>query len=68
MGNGPFSVPPLPRDRESTSWRARRRADGESAEGPWNGDGQGSGDCTGGGETFFQPVTDALAVYGAEIG
>ncbi|MDX2707830.1 S1 family peptidase [Streptomyces sp. PA03-6a] len=28
----------------------------------------GSGDCTGGGETFFQPVTDALEVYGAEIG
>ncbi|MFE0630509.1 S1 family peptidase [Streptomyces sp. NPDC058864] len=28
----------------------------------------GSGDCTAGGETFFQPVTDALQVYGAEIG
>ncbi|MEU1621723.1 S1 family peptidase [Streptomyces sp. NPDC005722] len=28
----------------------------------------GSGDCSGGGETFFQPVTDALEVYGAEIG
>ncbi|MFF3257098.1 hypothetical protein ACFYWP_40405 [Actinacidiphila glaucinigra] len=25
-------------------------------------------DGSGGGETFFQPVTDALAVYGAEIG
>ncbi|KUJ67281.1 streptogrisin [Streptomyces albus subsp. albus] len=28
----------------------------------------GSGDCDSGGETFFQPVTEALAVYGAEIG
>ncbi|MFF8812552.1 S1 family peptidase [Streptomyces pactum] len=28
----------------------------------------GSGDCTSGGETFFQPVTEALAAYGAEIG
>lgn len=28
----------------------------------------GSGDCTGGGETFFQPITEALSVYGAEIG
>ncbi|MEV8313932.1 S1 family peptidase [Streptomyces sp. NPDC059900] len=28
----------------------------------------GSGDCTAGGETFFQPVTTALAAVGAEIG
>ncbi|MGW9176726.1 S1 family peptidase, partial [Streptomyces decoyicus] len=28
----------------------------------------GSGDCTAGGETFFQPVTDALKATGAEIG
>jgi streptogrisin D len=28
----------------------------------------GSGDCTQGGETFFQPVTDALKATGAEIG
>ncbi|MFD4698800.1 S1 family peptidase [Streptomyces niveus] len=28
----------------------------------------GSGDCTSGGETFFQPVTTALAAVGAEIG
>lgn len=28
----------------------------------------GSGDCSSGGETFFQPVTDALAEYGAQIG
>ncbi|MEU2157946.1 S1 family peptidase [Streptomyces sp. NPDC019396] len=28
----------------------------------------GSGDCTAGGETFFQPVTEALQVLGAEIG
>ncbi|MBA2949970.1 S1 family peptidase [Streptomyces himalayensis] len=28
----------------------------------------GSGDCTSGGETFFQPVTEALSAYGAEIG
>ncbi|MFG3058248.1 S1 family peptidase [Streptomyces sp. NPDC048231] len=28
----------------------------------------GSGDCTSGGETFFQPVTEALSVFGAEIG
>ncbi|MDK1475667.1 S1 family peptidase [Streptomyces sp. 549] len=28
----------------------------------------GSGDCSSGGQTFFQPVTDALAEYGAQIG
>ncbi|GAA3793252.1 S1 family peptidase [Streptomyces phyllanthi] len=28
----------------------------------------GSGDCTSGGETFFQPVTEALEVTGTEIG
>lgn len=28
----------------------------------------GSGDCSSGGETYFQPVTEALEVYGAEIG
>ncbi|NUK01560.1 S1 family peptidase [Streptomyces lunaelactis] len=28
----------------------------------------GSGDCTAGGETFFQPVTTALAAVGAQIG
>ena len=28
----------------------------------------GSGDCTSGGTTFFQPVTEALQVFGAEIG
>lgn len=28
----------------------------------------GSGDCTRGGVTFFQPVTEALAAYGARIG
>ncbi|MFJ3228501.1 S1 family peptidase [Streptomyces sp. NPDC086783] len=28
----------------------------------------GSGDCTSGGETFFQPVTEALSVFGAQIG
>lgn len=28
----------------------------------------GSGDCTSGGETFFQPVTTALEAVGAEIG
>ncbi|MEV0642189.1 S1 family peptidase [Streptomyces sp. NPDC050619] len=28
----------------------------------------GSGDCTSGGETFFQPVTEALSAFGAEIG
>ncbi|MFD0384953.1 S1 family peptidase [Streptomyces stramineus] len=27
----------------------------------------GSGDCGSGGETFFQPVTDALRAYGAQI-
>lgn len=27
----------------------------------------GSGDCTSGGETFFQPVTDALSATGAEL-
>ncbi|MEU6659174.1 S1 family peptidase [Streptomyces sp. NPDC046821] len=28
----------------------------------------GSGDCTSGGETFFQPVTEALSTFGAQIG
>lgn len=28
----------------------------------------GSGDCSSGGETFFQPVTEALMTFGAEIG
>jgi streptogrisin D len=28
----------------------------------------GSGDCTSGGETFFQPVTEALSAFGASIG
>jgi len=28
----------------------------------------GSGDCTSGGETFFQPVTEALSPEGAQIG
>lgn len=28
----------------------------------------GSGDCSSGGETFFQPVTEALSTFGAEIG
>ncbi|MGW7433513.1 S1 family peptidase [Streptomyces sp. NPDC054861] len=28
----------------------------------------GSGDCTSGGETFFQPVTTALSAVGAQIG
>ncbi|WP_327357181.1 S1 family peptidase [Streptomyces sp. NBC_01304] len=28
----------------------------------------GSGDCSGGGETFFQPVPEALSAFGAEIG
>lgn len=28
----------------------------------------GSGDCSAGGETYFQPVTDALDALGAEIG
>ncbi|MFF4253356.1 S1 family peptidase [Streptomyces sp. NPDC001663] len=39
--------------------------DGESAIGLTSG---GSGDCTSGGETFFQPVTEALSAEGAEIG
>ncbi|MEV5988988.1 S1 family peptidase [Streptomyces sp. NPDC052051] len=39
--------------------------DGESAIGLTSG---GSGDCTSGGETFFQPVTKALSAVGAEIG
>jgi streptogrisin B len=28
----------------------------------------GSGDCTSGGTTFFQPVTEALSAFGAQIG
>ncbi|MBI0384671.1 trypsin-like serine protease, partial [Streptomyces albiflaviniger] len=28
----------------------------------------GSGDCSSGGETFFQPVPEALQAFGAEIG
>ena len=39
--------------------------DGETAIGLTSG---GSGDCTSGGETFFQPVTKALSAVGAEIG
>ncbi|OIJ94997.1 hypothetical protein BIV23_35655 [Streptomyces monashensis] len=39
--------------------------DGESALGLTSG---GSGDCTNGGQTFFQPVPAALAAYGAQIG
>ncbi|WP_338675657.1 S1 family peptidase [Streptomyces sp. SCSIO 30461] len=38
---------------------------GDSAIGLTSG---GSGDCSTGGETFFQPVTEALQVFGAEIG
>ncbi|MEW1655381.1 S1 family peptidase [Streptomyces sp. NPDC093707] len=39
--------------------------DGESAIGLTSG---GSGDCSNGGETFFQPVPAALQAYGAQIG
>ncbi|TFV31794.1 S1 family peptidase [Streptomyces sp. T1317-0309] len=39
--------------------------DGDTAIGLTSG---GSGDCTSGGETFFQPVTEALSVFGAQIG
>lgn len=39
--------------------------DGETALGLTSG---GSGDCTSGGETFFQPVPEALSTFGAEIG
>ncbi|MBK3627326.1 S1 family peptidase [Streptomyces sp. MBT49] len=38
---------------------------GSSAVGLTSG---GSGDCTSGGETFFQPVTEALSATGARIG
>jgi hypothetical protein len=27
----------------------------------------GSGDCTSGGQTFFQPVTEPLAAYGVSV-
>jgi streptogrisin D len=39
--------------------------DGDTAIGLTSG---GSGDCTSGGETFFQPVTEALSAFGAQIG
>lgn len=39
--------------------------DGDAAIGLTSG---GSGDCTSGGQTFFQPVTEALSVFGAQIG
>ncbi|MCW7942981.1 streptogrisin [Streptomyces hygroscopicus] len=39
--------------------------DGDAAIGLTSG---GSGDCTSGGQTFFQPVTAALAALGAQIG
>nr|WP_242586192.1 S1 family peptidase [Streptomyces sp. MST-110588] len=39
--------------------------DGATALGLTSG---GSGDCTEGGQTFFQPVTEPLAVYGARLG
>ena len=39
--------------------------DGSTALGLTSG---GSGDCCSGGETFFQPVPDALSALGASIG
>ncbi|MEV7382166.1 S1 family peptidase [Streptomyces lydicus] len=39
--------------------------DGETALGLTSG---GSGDCSAGGETFFQPVPQALEAYGAQLG
>ncbi|MFI1164259.1 S1 family peptidase [Streptomyces sp. NPDC020801] len=39
--------------------------DGDTALGLTSG---GSGDCTSGGETFFQPVTEALSATGSRIG
>ncbi|WP_071337043.1 S1 family peptidase [Streptomyces albidoflavus] len=39
--------------------------DGSTALGLTSG---GSGDCSSGGETFFQPVPEALSAYGVEIG
>ncbi|MGW0735767.1 S1 family peptidase [Streptomyces sp. NPDC002851] len=39
--------------------------EGETALGLTSG---GSGDCSSGGETFFQPVPEALEAFGAEIG
>ncbi|MFF2653463.1 S1 family peptidase [Streptomyces sp. NPDC058045] len=39
--------------------------DGDTALGLTSG---GSGDCSSGGETFFQPVPEALSAFGAEIG
>ncbi|MFJ5308869.1 S1 family peptidase [Streptomyces sp. NPDC088350] len=39
--------------------------DGDAAIGLTSG---GSGDCASGGETFFQPVTEALSALGARIG
>ncbi|MFE1752286.1 S1 family peptidase [Streptomyces anandii] len=39
--------------------------DGDTAIGLTSG---GSGDCTSGGETFFQPVTEALSATGSRIG
>ncbi|MFF4960906.1 S1 family peptidase [Streptomyces sp. NPDC001222] len=39
--------------------------DGDSAVGLTSG---GSGDCTSGGQTFFQPVTEALSATGSKIG
>lgn len=39
--------------------------DGSTALGLTSG---GSGDCTSGGETFFQPVPEALSAYGVQIG
>lgn len=38
--------------------------DGDAAIGLTSG---GSGDCTSGGTTFFQPVTDALSEYGVQV-
>ncbi|GAA3519681.1 S1 family peptidase [Actinocatenispora rupis] len=39
--------------------------DGSTALGLTSG---GSGDCSSGGETFFQPVTEPLSTYGVQIG
>ncbi len=38
--------------------------DGNKAVGLTSG---GRGDCTSGGTTFFQPVTEALSVYGVSL-
>ncbi|KOG59841.1 hypothetical protein ADK77_38440 [Streptomyces antibioticus] len=57
--------------RRSGSWGVRIHWHGDSGcplhDGNKASASGGSGDCTSGGTTFFQPVTEALSVYGVSL-